>query len=220
MLRSGASLLIFTAFVVSASAEGTGPRDKDTYFTSSTYASLRGTTPDACEAVCENDQRCEAWSLTPPTFRAGPRCELKASAGKSVLRVAAVSGVVRLQAQPQKQPVSVRQPALPASPPQTAPQPQPNFRQARPAPTERIIEAPMGDVSEKAAGRPLPPGAQRANDANADRPWPGLRNQPQPQTQGERPLPIRRQQDVPAYSVQNIERLPGDDEGMPADDGA
>ena len=216
MLRCGASLLMLFALSGPVCAEDAGPYEKDTYLPAGTYASLRGTTADACEAACEAQARCEAWSLTPPTFRIGPRCELKSSAGKAVMQPAAISGVSRKSNQPQ--PVSMRQGPAPLPRPQPAipgnrQQPEP-MTQVRPAPTERIIQAPMDEIDApqptRSAIEPLALRPQPEPTTGADRPWPGLRRQPQPAPEGEQPLPFRRQQGVPAYSVQRVEPLPGD----------
>lgn len=61
--------------------------------------------------------------------------------------------------------------------------------------------------------RPLP--AQPASIGDADRPWPGLRRSEESGTytlppEGTRPLPRRRQDGIPVYSVQHLETLPAD----------
>ena len=69
------------------------PAETDTYRVGHTYQSMRSSGLQACAAACADDQRCTAWSITPPTFRIGPRCELKSSAGQSQPRAGYVSGL-------------------------------------------------------------------------------------------------------------------------------
>ena len=52
-----------------------------------------GTSVDACAAACHGEARCLAWSLTPPTYEAQARCELKTNAGAASYRPGAVSGI-------------------------------------------------------------------------------------------------------------------------------
>ncbi|WP_300389954.1 PAN/Apple domain-containing protein [Henriciella sp.] len=101
MLRTGASLLALILFVPSVMADrasdASGTWQADTYRPAGTYRTLRGSTPDACAATCLEDDRCRAWSLKPPTFRTGPKCELKSVEGTAVSQTASLSGVVRLE---------------------------------------------------------------------------------------------------------------------------
>ncbi len=67
--------------------------EPDTYRFGYPYRSERGTTPEQCAAQCEREARCAAWSLTPATFKVGPRCELKRKVGTAEPRPGGVSGV-------------------------------------------------------------------------------------------------------------------------------
>lgn len=67
--------------------------EPDTYRAAETYQSMRAAGTQACAAACADDRRCAAWTVTPPTFRLGPRCELKSSAGQSLSRPGYVSGL-------------------------------------------------------------------------------------------------------------------------------
>ena len=185
-------------------AQGEAPsREADTYRPSATYLVMRGSTPAACEAACLDDKRCRAWSLTPPTFRAGPKCELKSAAGDTVTKRAAVSGVVVVE---RSEPDAAR-PASKAGP-------------VAPKPTETMTPEPAAQARPQAAPPPppkirpyTPPPLQQR--PNADMPWPGLRRSGEDtriiQPADKEPLPRRRSQDdVPAYSVQTMQTLPGD----------
>ncbi len=87
--------------------------EADTYRAANTYESMRSAGTQACAAACAGDQRCAAWTVTPPTFRLGPRCELKTSAGQSVSRPGYVSGLSGMT-QPVPQTVAAR-PSAPAT---------------------------------------------------------------------------------------------------------
>lgn len=87
--------------------------EADTYRAANTYESMRSAGTQACAAACTEDQRCAAWTVTPPTFRLGPRCELKTSAGQSVSRPGYVSGLSGMT-QPAPQTVAAR-PSAPAT---------------------------------------------------------------------------------------------------------
>ncbi|RIJ15924.1 hypothetical protein D1227_12555 [Henriciella mobilis] len=207
-IRTLASFSMLALAILPAAADGNGPaRERDTYRPAGTYATLRGSTPDACAATCESDAQCRAWSLTPPTFRAGPKCELKSVDGPPVERVAAISGIVKRSSAP----VSVAYTPPPPSQPQAAEARPPVAQPAapRPAPTGSIQQQRMDEPDR----RPLP--AQPASIGDADRPWPGLRRSEESGTytlppEGTRPLPRRRQDGIPVYSVQHLETLPAD----------
>jgi hypothetical protein len=213
--RTLVSLSMLALASLPASADGDGlSRERDTYRPAGTYSILRGSTPGACAAACESDDQCRAWSLTPPTFRAGPKCELKSIDGLTVERVAAISGVAR----PSTAPVSVTaaplrpRKAAPASLPARAAETRPPVAQPaapRPAPAGNIQLQRM----DEPVRQPLP--AQPASTGDADRPWPGLRRSEESATyplprEGTRPLPRRRQDGIPVYSVQHLETLPAD----------
>lgn len=67
--------------------------EENTYRFGYPYRSERGTTVDACALACNRDASCAAWSLTPATFKIGPRCELKRAPGAASYRPGAVSGI-------------------------------------------------------------------------------------------------------------------------------
>ena len=123
-----ASAIAFAA-ALTAQAEDVAPAaayEPDTYRVASPYQSLRGSTPEACAAICERDPVCRAWTLTPPTFRIGPRCELKSSPGDARNQPGAISGLS----------TTVRQAAAAAPPPQPATPPAPAEPKPAPAPVD------------------------------------------------------------------------------------
>lgn len=67
--------------------------EADTYRFGTTYRSERGTSIEDCAMLCSRDGNCTSWSLTPATFRMGPRCELKTSPGTASHRPGAASGM-------------------------------------------------------------------------------------------------------------------------------
>ncbi|MEM9178213.1 MAG: hypothetical protein AAGA89_00815 [Pseudomonadota bacterium] len=86
------------AFAGPAHAETSKPEVKityeaDTYRFGTTYHSERGTSIEECAMMCSRDGNCTTWSLTPATFRMGPRCELKSSPGTASHRPGAASGM-------------------------------------------------------------------------------------------------------------------------------
>lgn len=90
----GLALLLPGAALAKGNAiEPAAHYETNTYRQGSTMSSQRGTTPEACSAACSAEAMCAAWTLTPATFRIGPRCELKRSPGRSVTRPGAVSGL-------------------------------------------------------------------------------------------------------------------------------
>lgn len=122
----------------------------DTYRPGGTYASYRGTTAQDCHAICKAEAQCAAWSLTPATFRAGPRCELKGTAGDTSLWPGAVSGW------------NPSRPSADTSPPQprTDIQPPPRAESAEP-----LMEAGRDNVrsmapAETLRGAPVEPAAR------------------------------------------------------------
>ena len=154
-----------------------------------TYRSLRGTSPEACASACSEDDWCTGWTLTAPTFRIGPRCELKhveptPAAVASTPPPHPSADPVPATAAPDRKAVPEVPPATPA--PRPAPRPVPALRgaQERPAPENTPEEADLAP----------------------------LRYAPAPATgEDKRPaLPERHDRQVPAYSVQNMDVLPGD----------
>lgn len=58
-----------------------------------TFAYLPGSTPLACEAVCVQDNQCQAWSFVDVYGAAPARCELKGGQGRKEENPLAISGV-------------------------------------------------------------------------------------------------------------------------------
>ena len=87
--------LVFTgpAFAEASKPEVKITYEADTYRFGTTYRSERGTSIEDCAMQCSADGACVSWSLTPATFRMGPRCELKASPGQASHRPGAASGM-------------------------------------------------------------------------------------------------------------------------------
>lgn len=91
-------LIAAAAFAAPALAEKPQPEVKityeaDTYRFAEVYRSERGTTVEACAMMCNRDRACASWSLTPATFRIGPRCELKSAPGSANYRPGSASGM-------------------------------------------------------------------------------------------------------------------------------
>jgi len=124
--------------------------EPDTYRFGYPYKSSRGTTPYACASQCDSDATCAAWSLTPATFRIGPRCELKRSIGSSERRPGAVSGIAS-RFHPKAQPV--RQ--TPAPRPRFAPAPSPKPA-LRPLPPRATSARPLPSVDAMTRTKPRP----------------------------------------------------------------
>lgn len=228
MIRLGASLctlLLSCLPATSQAATGDNGTLVDTYLSGGTYSTLRGSTSTACAAACAEDRNCKAWSLTPPTFRAGPKCELKSTAGRAVTQAAAVSGTVSVttsvmskpaRAEPVP-PIAAAQPQQPAEASRTmvrtrsdaAPQtPVQTMPPREPAPLRPQSESAAESQSVQSAPAPQP-------TSNADRPWPGLRREDSgrvytPPPEGNRPLPSRQNEGVPSYSVQELKTMPED----------
>lgn len=89
--------------------------EPDTYRAANTYDSMRSAGTQACAAACAEDRRCAAWTVTPATFRLGPRCELKTSAGQGVSRPGYVSGLSGMT-QPAVQTAATSQPMASSRP--------------------------------------------------------------------------------------------------------
>ncbi len=113
--------------------------EPDTYRFGYPYNAMRGTTPGQCEQMCNRDDSCAAWSLTPATFEVGPRCELKRSVGSASFRPGAVSGISRTY-----QPDPVR-----TGPMRYKPKPPPEI--AQPAP-RRVEPKPARSMNELLGG--------------------------------------------------------------------
>ncbi|MEO1187639.1 MAG: hypothetical protein AAFW60_01095 [Pseudomonadota bacterium] len=92
--------VLFAALVFTGPALAEKPKpevkityEADTYRFGTTYRSERGTSIEDCAMQCSADGACVSWSLTPATFRMGPRCELKAAPGQASHRPGAASGM-------------------------------------------------------------------------------------------------------------------------------
>ena len=97
-MRALSSLVALAVFASPANAEdalqgGVLAFEDDTYRFGDLYRSERGTTVEACAQMCTADSACASWSLTPATFRLGPRCELKRTPGEAISRPGAASGM-------------------------------------------------------------------------------------------------------------------------------
>lgn len=207
MIRTGAFLFALLLPCMPASGDaantGKGGHEADTYRPAGTYRSIRGSTPVACATACEQDMQCMAWSLTPPTFRAGPKCELKSVQGQAVARTAFVSGAMD---------APVRAETAAAAPHRTTEAREDMLQVPQPAARPQKPLSPI--MLERAASQPEP-ATHPAEPDNADRPWPGLRRIDEPRiytppVTGTQPLPGRRVENVPSYSVQNLESMPQD----------
>lgn len=94
-------LLAATFLATPAFAEQSAPEietieiavENDTYRFGDLYRAQRGTTVEACALICRQESACASWTLTPATFRMGPRCELKRTPGAASHRPGAVSGI-------------------------------------------------------------------------------------------------------------------------------
>lgn len=153
-----ASAIAFAA-ALTAQAENVAPAaayETDTYRVASPYQSLRGSTPEACAAACERDLACQAWTLTPPTFRIGPRCELKSSPGDARNQPGAVSGL----STPVPHPAAATPPPEPAPPPAPAepkPAPAPVDVPLKPRPAPDALAGAPQAASPQASAAPPPP---------------------------------------------------------------
>lgn len=113
--------------------------EADTYRYGDLYRSERGTSVEACAMMCSRDSACASWSLTPATFRLGPRCELKHTPGAASHRPGAVSGMSELWQMNPGQNAEMRyQPRVPESrQPAAVP-----LEQLRPSPVPRVFGDP------------------------------------------------------------------------------
>ncbi len=137
--------------------------ETDSYRVGQTYSSERARGLQACAQSCAEDQRCVAWSLTPPTFRVGPRCELKSSAGQSQSRPGYTSGLSGVSAAPQMS----RTPVQSAATTQARPRSQAlsgGYAQTRQtaATTASMPPAPDGAATSHMLPTPVAPSVQRA----------------------------------------------------------
>ncbi len=127
--------------------------EADTYRFAEVYRSERGTTVEDCAMMCSRDQACAAWSLTPATFRIGPRCELKSAPGAASHRPGASSGMSEFWQMDAGRHADMRyQPRLPASrQPAAVP-----LEQLRPSPVPRVFGDPPPVRQPELMGGPQP----------------------------------------------------------------
>ena len=138
--------VLFAALVFTgpALAEAPTPETKvtfeaDTYRYGDLYRSERGTSVEDCALMCSRDSNCASWTLTPATFRLGPRCELKRSPGATSHRPGAASGISEFwQMDPSRHTDMRYQPRVPESRQPTAVP----LEQLRPSPVPRVFGDP------------------------------------------------------------------------------
>ncbi|WP_158085647.1 PAN domain-containing protein [Henriciella aquimarina] len=212
--------VLLSAAALAEEAGESASFEKNTARTGPAYSSVRGSTPDACASLCAEDSQCRAWTLTPPTFRIGPRCELHDTPGEVIAQPGAVSGRM-----PSRAPDTAAAPVTPAAP---------------------VVEAPIQDIPPEPAPAPVtetPPPAKpalRRSEAPAleGAPEPGLQESSEPPAPAMSPPPAPKPapqvKDTPrspppwvrkdereaaaeptgtgmrSYSVQDVDRLPGD----------
>ncbi len=125
--------------------------ETNTYRFGDTYRSERGTSGEACAKICNGDPNCAAWSLTPATFKMGPRCELKTNPGTASHRPGAVSGMTEaLQMDPVRDAIMRYQIQVPESrQPAAVP-----LDQLRPSPVLRTFGDPLPKTAPELLGGP------------------------------------------------------------------
>lgn len=113
--------------------------EADTYRYGDLYRSERGTTVEDCSLMCSRDSSCASWTLTPATFRLGPRCELKRTPGAASHRPGAASGMSEYWQMDAGRHADMRyQPRVPESrQPAAVP-----LEQLRPSPVPRVFGDP------------------------------------------------------------------------------
>lgn len=138
--------------------------ETDSYRVGQTYSSERARGLQACAQSCAEDQRCVAWSLTPPTFRVGPRCELKSSAGQSQSRPGYTSGLSGVSAAPQMSRPPVQSAATTQARPSRSQALSGGYAQTRQtaATTASMPPAPDGAATSHMLPTPVTPSVQRA----------------------------------------------------------
>ena len=139
-----------SVLVVSASEDLRGAPEGDrlaghepnTYRYGAPLMSEVGTTPEACEKVCNANEACAAWSLVPQVYEREARCELKRHIGRAVPHPGAVSGIAgKFQPPP---PVEVA-PETDAEAP-AAPSAKPSPRTNKDPQPVMAAQAPLGDL--------------------------------------------------------------------------
>lgn len=157
-MRARSAFLALTLLAAPAIAETTPDGDTiaveaDTYRFGDLYRSERGTTIEACAQMCSADTGCASWSLTPATFRLGPRCELKRTPGKASHRPGAISGMSAFwQMDPSRHGEMRYKPSVPESrQPAAVP-----LDQLRPSPVPRVFGDPLPKTEPELLGGPAP----------------------------------------------------------------
>lgn len=147
------TLLAAPAFAAPSSDESKIAVEADTYRFGDLYRSERATTVEACAQMCSADTGCASWSVTPATFRIGPRCELKRTPGKASHRPGAISGMSAFwQMDPSRHGEMRYQPSVPESrQPAAVP-----LDQLRPSPVPRVFGDPLPKTEPELLGGPAP----------------------------------------------------------------
>ena len=155
-MRALSSLIALAVFASPALAEdtlegGVLAFEENTYRFGDLYRSERGTTVEACAEMCTADRACASWSLTPATFRVGPRCELKRTPGEAVSRPGGASGMSEVwQMDPARHAAMRYQPSVPESrQPAAVP-----LDQLRPSPVPRTFGDPLPVREPELMGAP------------------------------------------------------------------
>ncbi|NQY39169.1 MAG: hypothetical protein HRT80_03635 [Henriciella sp.] len=155
-MRALSSLVALAVFASPALAEdalqgGVLAFEENTYRYGDLYRSERGTTAEACAQMCTADRTCASWSLTPATFRIGPRCELKRTPGEAISRPGGASGMSEVwQMDPARHAAMRYQPSVPESrQPAAVP-----LDQLRPSPVPRTFGDPLPVREPELMGAP------------------------------------------------------------------
>lgn len=151
------SAFLALAFVAAPAFADASPKEQkitvetDTYRFGDLYRSDRGTTAEACAKTCDREMACAAWSLTPATFRLGPRCELKRTPGTANHRPGAISGMSKVWQMDadrhgeMRYRTSVPESRQPAAVP---------LEQLRPSPVPRVFGDPLPKAEPELLGGP------------------------------------------------------------------
>lgn len=168
-MRALSSLVALALFAAPALAEdalqgGVLAFEDNTYRFGDLYRSERGTTAEACAEICTADLACASWSLTPATFRLGPRCELKRTPGEAVSRPGAASGMSEVwQMDPARHTPMRYQPSVPESrQPAAVP-----LDQLRPSPVPRTFGDPPPIREPELMGAPSAQSSVRTQTVTA-----------------------------------------------------
>ena len=138
--------------------------ETDSYRVGQTYSSERARGLQACAQTCAEDQRCVAWSLTPPTFRVGPRCELKSSAGQAQARPGYTSGLSGVNAAPQMSRIPTQSASAPSTRPARSDVLAGGYAQSRQTATNgtSMPPSPDGAATSHMLPTPVSPSVQQA----------------------------------------------------------